>query len=67
MKLAACSLSERLGLVAPRPLDSLQDAAVWCTGLLALGVGVVPENISAAGSDSGDGSESDCDVDWSFD
>ena len=33
MKLAACSLAQRLGLPRPASVDSLLDAAVWRTGV----------------------------------
>ena len=57
MKLAACSLAQRLELPCPAPVDSLLDAAVWSTGFSHQGA--VSVNVPQEDHDSGDDTDSD--------
>ena len=57
MKLAACSLAQRLGLHCPAPVDSLLDAAVWSTGFSQQGA--VSVDVPQEDHDSGDDTDSD--------
>ena len=62
MKLAACSLAQRLGLPHPASVDSLFDAAMWSTGVMSQGA--VPVGVPEEGHDSGDDSDSDSDSEY---
>ena len=57
IKLAACSLAERLGLPPPASVDSLLDAGVWSTGVMSQGA--VPVGVPDEGHDSGEDFDSD--------
>ena len=57
MKLAACSMAQRLELPSPAPVDSVLDAAEWSTGVFQQGPN--PVRGSQEGHDSGDDSDSE--------
>ena len=59
IRLAACSLAERLGLPLPASVDSLLDTAVWSTGVMSQVA--VPVGVPEQGHDSSDDSDSDSD------
>ena len=59
MKLAACSLAQRLGLPRPASVDSLLDAAVWRTSVMSQDA--VPVDVPEQGQVSDDDSYSDSD------
>ena len=57
LRLAACSLSERLGLPQPAPVAGLLDMAVWSSSVLPQAA--VPDGVRQQGHDDTSDSESD--------